>query len=123
MPVGSASVGLGQAGLVRHGKADRCAGCVVVASDAAEIHILCQVYQSVIAPRQPSHAPAPNQLWSGDITYIQTDEGWLYLAAVIDLFNFDWKAIAQVHPADLCQCSHVDHSLIPSCSKNKQETL
>lgn len=25
---------------------------------------------------------APNQLWSGDITYIQTDEGWLYLAAV-----------------------------------------
>jgi len=30
---------------------------------------------------------APNQLWSGDITYIQTDEGWLYLAAVVDLFN------------------------------------
>ena len=29
----------------------------------------------------------PNQLWSGDITYIPTDEGWLYLAAVIDLFN------------------------------------
>ena len=28
---------------------------------------------------------APNQLCSGDITYIQTDEGWLYLAAVIDL--------------------------------------
>src|SRR5690606_11749526 len=41
--------------------------------------------------------------------------------APLDLF--DWKAIAQVHPADLCQCSHVDHSLIPSCSKNKQETL
>jgi transposase InsO family protein len=30
---------------------------------------------------------APNRLWSGDITYIATDEGWLYLAAVIDLFN------------------------------------
>ncbi len=30
---------------------------------------------------------APNQLWSGDITYIATDEGWLYLAAVIDLFS------------------------------------
>ena len=29
----------------------------------------------------------PNQLWSGDITYIATDEGWLYLAAVIDLFS------------------------------------
>jgi putative transposase len=30
---------------------------------------------------------APNQLWSGDITYIATDEGWLYLAGVIDLFD------------------------------------
>jgi len=30
---------------------------------------------------------APNQLWAGDITYIQTDEDWLYLAAVIDLFS------------------------------------
>ena len=30
---------------------------------------------------------APNQLWNGDITYIATDEGWLYLAAVIDLFG------------------------------------
>ena len=30
---------------------------------------------------------APNQIWTGDITYIATDEGWLYLAAVIDLFS------------------------------------
>jgi transposase InsO family protein len=30
---------------------------------------------------------APNRFWSGDITYIQTDEGWLYLAVVIDLFS------------------------------------
>ena len=30
---------------------------------------------------------APNKVWTGDITYIWTDEGWLYLAAVIDLFN------------------------------------
>jgi transposase InsO family protein len=29
----------------------------------------------------------PNQLWSGDITYIATDEGWVYLAVVIDLFS------------------------------------
>jgi transposase InsO family protein len=33
-------------------------------------------------------APArPNQVWSSDITYIATDEGWLYLTAVIDLFS------------------------------------
>jgi transposase InsO family protein len=29
----------------------------------------------------------PNQVWVGDITYIPTDEGWLFLAVVIDLFN------------------------------------
>ena len=29
----------------------------------------------------------PNRVWSGDITYVWTDEGWLYLAVVIDLFS------------------------------------
>ena len=30
---------------------------------------------------------APNTAWAGDITYIATEEGWLYLAVVIDLFS------------------------------------
>jgi putative transposase len=30
---------------------------------------------------------APNLVWSGDITYIPTEEGWLFLAVVIDLFS------------------------------------
>src|ERR1039458_3862325 len=30
---------------------------------------------------------APNQAWVGDLTYIATDEGWLFLAVVIDLFS------------------------------------
>jgi putative transposase len=30
---------------------------------------------------------APNLAWSGDITYIPTEEGWLFLAVVIDLFS------------------------------------
>ena len=30
---------------------------------------------------------APNQVWVGDLTYIPTDEGWLFLAVVIDLFS------------------------------------
>jgi len=30
---------------------------------------------------------APNQAWTSDITYVATDEGWLYLAVVIDLFS------------------------------------
>ncbi len=30
---------------------------------------------------------APNKVWSADLTYIWTAEGWLYLAVVLDLFN------------------------------------
>ena len=30
---------------------------------------------------------APNVTWCGDITYLRTGEGWLYLATVIDLFS------------------------------------
>lgn len=29
----------------------------------------------------------PNQAWVGDISYIATDEGWLYLAILLDLFS------------------------------------
>lgn len=43
-----------------------------------------------IAPNllaQNFKATAPNQKWAGDITYIATSEGWLYLAVVIDLYS------------------------------------
>ncbi|MAT41782.1 MAG: IS3 family transposase, partial [Anaerolineaceae bacterium] len=32
-------------------------------------------------------ANRPNEKWVADITYIPTNEGWLYLAAVMDLFS------------------------------------
>lgn len=32
-------------------------------------------------------ATAVNQKWAADITYIPTDEGWLYLGVVMDLFS------------------------------------
>jgi len=32
-------------------------------------------------------ASAPNEKWVGDVTFVPTDEGWLYLATMIDLFN------------------------------------
>jgi putative transposase len=43
-----------------------------------------------IAPNRLAAAPkatAPNQLWVADITYIETQEGWLYLAAILDLYS------------------------------------
>lgn len=32
---------------------------------------------------------APNKVWTSDITYVPTDEGWLYVAGHKDLFNGD----------------------------------
>ena len=43
-----------------------------------------------IAPNRLAQMPkatAPNQLWVADITYIETREGWLYLAAILDLYS------------------------------------
>lgn len=31
-------------------------------------------------------ADGPNQKWSADFTYIWTADGWLYVAAVLDLY-------------------------------------
>jgi len=46
-----------------------------------------------IAPRVcktedvPTAVMAPDQVWVGDITYIETKEGWLYLAIFLDLLT------------------------------------
>jgi putative transposase len=32
-------------------------------------------------------SPAANEAWVGDITYVPTDEGWLYLAVLLDLYS------------------------------------
>jgi putative transposase len=46
-----------------------------------------------IADIAPNHlqqqftVEAPNRVWGTDITYIRTHEGWLFLAAVLDLFS------------------------------------
>jgi len=37
--------------------------------------------------RRQFNPSGPDRIWSGDITYLPTDEGWLYLAAVVDLFS------------------------------------
>ncbi len=42
--------------------------------------------------------PLPNTAWVTDVTYIWTHEGWLYLAAILDLFSrrvVGWAASAE----------------------------
>jgi putative transposase len=41
------------------------------------------VYENVV--NQQFNVPELNKVWVGDITYIATSEGWLYLASVMDL--------------------------------------
>ena len=65
----------------------------------------------------PEHKPAPNLLdgefeadrpdakWCGDITYIPTQEGWLYLAVILDLFSrrvVGWAMAARMTQELVC---------------------
>ncbi len=59
---------------------------------------------------------APNQVWVTDITYIRTDEGWLYLAALKDLFN---KEIVGYAMSDRMTLDLVSHALFRAV-KNKK---
>ena len=59
---------------------------------------------------------APNMVWSGDITYIATDEGWLYLAAVLDLHSrqvVGWSPLAHV------QTSLFKDALLMACFRRR----
>ena len=37
--------------------------------------------------QQDFTAEAANQKWVSDITYLWTEEGWLYLAVVLDIYS------------------------------------
>lgn len=47
----------------------------------------------------------PNRVWTSDITYIWTREGWLYLAVVLDLFSraiVGWATSAHIDAELVC---------------------
>jgi putative transposase len=51
------------------------------------------------------HGWQPNQAWVADITHIATGEGWLYLAAVMDLASrrlVGWSMSARIDARLVC---------------------
>jgi len=59
----------------------------------ARKHKICTTdtqHQQPVAPNRLDRdftASAPNHKWVGDITGIWTEEGWLYLAALVDIYS------------------------------------
>jgi putative transposase len=49
-----------------------------------DLPIADRIFKTEAAAEQVTR---PNQFWASDITYIQTDEGWLFLAIFLDLFT------------------------------------
>ncbi|MCZ7544298.1 MAG: DDE-type integrase/transposase/recombinase [Anaerolineae bacterium] len=67
--------------------------------------------EAVAAPNllgQDFTASRPNEKWVADITYIETLEGWLYLALVLDLFS---RAIVGWAMADHLRATLVESAL------------
>ncbi len=58
----------------------------------------------------------PNQVYVGDITYIPTQEGWLYLAVVIDLFS---RQVVGWSMAERMQARLINDALIMAIWKRK----
>jgi putative transposase len=56
-----------------------------------------------VAENRLAKSPAPtkaNQIWITDITYLQTSEGWLYLAAILDAWSrrvVGWACAPTLH--------------------------
>ena len=70
----------------------------VVTTDSKHAH---PVAPNVLA--RDFAATAPNQKWLADLTYVPTDEGWLYLALILDLFSrkFVGWAMSEAMPQEL----------------------
>jgi len=58
-----------------------------------------------IAPNRLAQLPRasrPNQIWAADITYVATAQGWVYVAAIVDLYSrriVGWAVSQQINTA------------------------
>lgn len=58
-----------------------------------------------VAPNRLAQLPKasrPNQIWAADITYVATAQGWVYVAAIVDLYSrriVGWAVSHQINTA------------------------
>ena len=67
---------------------------------------------------QEFYASAPDQKWVSDITYIETAEGWLYLASILDLFS---RKVVGWTMADHMEASLVEDALKMALQQRQPE--
>jgi len=67
---------------------------------------------------QEFYASAPDQKWVSDITYIETTEGWLYLASILDLFS---RKVVGWAMADHMEVSLVEDALKMALQQRQPE--
>jgi putative transposase len=67
------------------------------------------------------HAAQPNRKWIADFTYIWTAEGWLYVAAVIDLFSR--RVVGWSMSATMTAQLVTDALLMAICRRGKPDAL
>ena len=97
-----------------------------------EAELACKTRRKFIATTHSKHdfpvaenhldrqfeASQPNRVYTGDITYIPTQEGWLYLAVVIDLYS---RQIVGWSMAEHMRAKLVNDALLMALWKRKPE--
>ncbi len=74
------------------GRVERLMRAHGIRAERSNRHRRCRRHREV-QPPEPNlldrqfHAAAPNEKWVSDITFIETRQGWLYLAIVLDLYS------------------------------------
>lgn len=89
----------------RHGIKARCKRKFVTTTDSKhDLPIAPNLLERNFKPA------APNRVWTSDITYIATDEGWLYLTGVMDLFSrqvVGWSMREHMHTSAVTDALHM----------------
>lgn len=74
------------------GRVERLMRAHGIRAERSNRHRRCRRHRETQAPEpnrlaRQFHASAPNEKWVSDITFIETRQGWLYLAIVLDLYS------------------------------------